>query len=607
MDRIKAWIRNLNLRGKLMFYSYAVITPVLLLISLLLVVRNYETTKMNRQLMQAQSAQSLEDSLNVLRSDMQNICTYLCVNEDIEKILNSSEPELLNQNFQLWLDEAPMNIVLDILALKGYIKTIAIYPENGVNPYLRCLDATAYVNETDAIQKSKAYKSAVEAAGAVKWAFVPKENTDIYQSNRNDKIILYREMYDLSKKKRLGFLVLGANADVFYELCENAVQNEKEGILILTPQGEQLFTYGNCDAKVVRALVSDDSWKGRRTEGMAQCRTFDIFWAQNDKNSLMVCKIVPRTSAGVLLKQSLATPAILLAVLLLGLCPIFLFIARVVTKPLMRLTEAMGKFQKGDFTQQIPVESNDELGVVADCFNDMVEDIKKLIDTNYVMALHEKESELNALQAQINPHFLYNTLDALYWRAMDSENEEIAEDILALSNLFRMLLGEGKGMLPVENEEHLIETYLHIQKMRFSKRFDYHIYMEEKIKDVLIPKLILQPFVENAVVHGFEHTDTRCTLKVQGRSINNENGEYVEFTITDTGRGMTEEQLADIWNVEKSRRYASQRIGHYAINNVKERLELKYHENYKLMITSAEGQGTTVVITIPAEERGEDS
>ena len=606
MSRIKSLIKNLNLREKLIFYCYAVITPILLLISLLLVIRNYETTQTDSQLMQAQSAQSLEDSLDVLRSDMQNICTYLCVNEDIGKILNSSEPELLNQNFQLWLDEAPMNIVLDILALKGYIKTIAIYPENGVNPYLRCLDATAYVNETDIIQKSEAYKMAVEAAGAVKWGFVPKEAADIYQSNRNDKIVLYREMYDLSKKKKLGFLVLGANADGFYELCENTVQNENEGILILTPQGEQLFTYGNCDAEVVRALISDSSWKGKRSEGMAQCGTFDIFWAQNDKNSLTVCKIVPRTSAGALLKQSLTTPVILLTVLLLGLCPVFLFLARVVTKPLKRLTEAMGKFQKGDFTQQIPVESNDELGVVADCFNDMVEDIKKLIDTNYVMALHEKESELNALQAQINPHFLYNTLDALYWRAMDSENEEIAEDILSLSNLFRMLLGQGKGMIPVENEENLIETYLHIQKMRFSKRFDYTIHIEDEIKNVLIPKLILQPFVENAVVHGFENTDAKCTLAVLGHSIQKEKNAYIEFTISDTGRGMTKEQLADIWNIEESRRYASQRIGHYAINNVKERLELKYHEKYELTITSEEGKGTSVVVIIPIEERGEN-
>ena len=158
----------------------------------------------------------------------------------------------------------------------------------------------------------------------------------------------------------------------------------------------------------------------------------------------------------------------------------------------------------------------------------------------------------------------------------------------------------------MENEENLIETYLHIQKMRFSKRFDYTIHIEDEIKNVLIPKLILQPFVENAVVHGFENTDAKCTLAVLGHSIQKEKNAYIEFTISDTGRGMTKEQLADIWNIEESRRYASQRIGHYAINNVKERLELKYHEKYELTITSEEGKGTSVVVIIPIEERGEN-
>lgn len=602
MHQIRSFIRNLNLRGKLIFYSYAVITPILLCISILLMARNYGETQENRRLLQTQSVQSLEDSVDVLRSDMQNICTYLCVNEDIGKILNSSQPNTLNENFQLWLDEAPMNIVLDMLALKGYIKTIAIYPENGVNPYLRCLDATSYISSTASIQAGEKYRLAVEAVGAVRWAFTGKEDTQIYQSNRNDKIILYREMYDLSKKKKLGFLVLGANAERFYELCENAVQNEEEGILLLTPQGEQLLTYGNCETSVVAGLLSDLSWKTKRQEGVAEYGGYDIFWAQNERNSLTVCKIVPKTNAAALLKQSVGTPLILLAVLLLGLCPIFLFIARVVTKPLQRLTEAMGEFQRGDFTQKIPVESNDELGTVAECFNAMVEDIKELIDTNYVMALKEKESELNALQAQINPHFLYNTLDALYWRAMDCNNEEIAEDILSLSDLFRLVLGQGKSMIPVENEKRLIETYLHIQKLRFSKRFDYEIHMEDNILNMLIPKLILQPFVENAVVHGFENTDTKCTLEITGKLLQKEQTTFIEFTISDTGKGMTQEQLAEIWKLEDAKRYASQRVGHYAINNIKERLELKYHEHYMLTISSVSGSGTTVRIMIPTEE-----
>ena len=593
---------KLNLRKKLIFYCYATIAPVLLFISTILTIKNYEDNQEKRILTQTQSVQTLEDSIDVLRSDIQNICTYLCVNEDILKILRSSQADQLNQNFQLWLDDAPMNIVLDILAVKGNINTIAIYPENGVNPYLRCLDSASYINDIGQVRSGSFYDKAVQANGTVCWSYVGKGANGIYQTNRADKIVLYREMFDLSKKHRLGFLVLGTNADRFVELCKNAVIQKDECILVLTPQGEKLFSYGSSAEEAETRLLSDFSWKTKKSFGMFGEDGYDVFWSQNTKSSFVICKIVPQTGVGMLIKEAVGTPIILLAVLLIGLCPIFLFISKVITDPLHRLTIAMEKFQQGDFTQKISIESQDELGMVAGCFNKMVENIKELIDTNYVMALQEKESELNALQAQINPHFLYNTLDALYWKAVESENKEMEEDILALSNLFRLLLGQGKAMLTLCEEKSLIEAYLHVQKMRFSKRLEYEIRISDDIDEVVIPKLILQPFVENAVVHGFENVETKCLLTVEGHELKDKPG-YIEFRVKDTGNGMTQEQLADIWKTAETKQYASQRIGHYAIRNVKERLELKYHGDYILEIASEIGKGTCVRIVIPKEER----
>ena len=130
--------------------------------------------------------------------------------------------------------------------------------------------------------------------------------------------------------------------------------------------------------------------------------------------------------------------------------------------------------------------------------------------------LSGKESELAALQAQINPHFLYNTLDSLYWQAMNADNEEIAESILALSQLFRLVLSQGKREVTVGQETELVSRYFQIQKMRFSKRLEYKINVEDSVKKAKIPKLILQPFVENAIVHGFENVSTPCELTVSG-------------------------------------------------------------------------------------------
>lgn len=207
------------------------------------------------------------------------------------------------------------------------------------------------------------------------------------------------------------------------------------------------------------------------------------------------------------------------------------------------------------------------------------------------------EAEIRALQAQINPHFLYNTLDALYWRATNEGNDEIAEDILSLSQLFRHVLGQGNAQTDIGNEKELLEEYLHIQKMRFSDHLDYEIHMEEAILSHMIPKLILQPFVENAVVHGFERDGGDCLIRVDGKR----EGEWIVFTVEDNGVGMSEEQLQDIWEVPDAKRYAGQRIGRYAIRNVKERLELLYGDGCTLRIESAVGRGTCVTIRIPWE------
>lgn len=196
---------------------------------------------------------------------------------------------------------------------------------------------------------------------------------------------------------------------------------------------------------------------------------------------------------------------------------------------------------------------------------------------------------------RINPHFLYNTLDSLYWKATESGNDEIAEDILSLSQLFRLVLNRGNGIVTVQTEAELIERYLHIQKMRFGKRLSYEISLEQRILEEEIPKLILQPFVENAIVHGFEKTDGNYTLQVTGAW---KEGRLI-FQIIDTGVGMSEEQMKAIWDTTDTRKYASQRIGRYAIRNVKERLEILYHEDYELSLKSRVGEGTTVTISIP--------
>lgn len=142
-----------------------------------------------------------------------------------------------------------------------------------------------------------------------------------------------------------------------------------------------------------------------------------------------------------------------------------------------------------------------------------------------------------------------------------------------------------------------MSCYLQIQKMRFTKRLEYQVEMDEEVRQAQMPKLILQPFVENAIVHGFENVTTPCYLWVAAKK----DGSYIRFEIRDTGVGMRREQIDAIWKEEPDR-YRKQRIGRYAIKNIKERLELRYREDFKLEIQSDVGKGTTVVLMIPLKE-----
>lgn len=224
------------------------------------------------------------------------------------------------------------------------------------------------------------------------------------------------------------------------------------------------------------------------SEGEEICNYGDstIYRVENANDGILVCQVEAKSSLWGNLIRILAEPLALLIGFMIGLFPIFLFISKVVTVPLEYLQSGMEQFKKGDFNQKLEVMTYDEVGQVTECFNDMVDEIRELVNKNYIMALKEKESELLALQAQINPHFLYNTLDALYWQAQNTDNEELAEDILALSNLFRMVLGQGKAVITAGEETELIKEYLHVQKMRFEKRLIYEISVEEGIKDAVI-------------------------------------------------------------------------------------------------------------------------
>lgn len=594
--KLKQHINGLSIKKKIIFYSYIVITPILLIISGVLFTFNYSKMTVSQNERGINSVRNLDSSLEELNQKMIEMSTYICINSDIIEILTTDDVAALNEDSQLWLNHAPMRYIGDTMALQGYMKTLGIYPENGVSPYLKCMDSSSYTPDLLELRSSELYQEVVASRGKIYWKLVSKNSNGIYQGNRTDKIVLFREMYDLSKQNPLAYLVIGADAQKYRDLCEALVGYEDDKVMVLNQQGEELFSYGELSDKIKNFLTEGELYREYITTGKNTFtyQNHEIYLVQNEKSGMIVCMLINHNNITDQLLSVAYTPLLLLLGFLLGLFPVLNFVSNIVTKPLGKVCQAMLHFREGDFNQQVTVETGDEVGEVAECFNKMAVDTKTLIEHSYVMELRKKESELMALQAQINPHFLYNTLDSLYWQAQEEGNEEIAENILALSNLFRLVLGQGKDSIAVEQEINLVREYLKIQKMRFARRLDYDIHIDPEIEYRTIPKLIIQPFVENAVVHGFENTDAQCSVSVCGKKLK----DGMEFTISDTGIGMTEEQVHNILEIDDSEHYKGQRIGRYAIKNVKERLTIQYHDRFELNVDSVVSQGTKITIRI---------
>ena len=405
--------------------------------------------------------------------------------------------------------------------------------------------------------------------------------------------MLCREVFDLAKKKPLAFLTVGISEDTIEELCSGARQSDEETIILYDGSGRKIISYGAEDEKVYEYIQEENLLKV--SNGNAVSRGREIFWEKTERDGWIVCKVLPARDFWYFFKEIIYIPLLLLLGIGFGLLPVLLLVSNVISRPLEKVCIAMEKFRQGDFQQQVEVQTQDEVGKVASCFNQMVVETNQLIHKNYVMVLKERESELAVLQAQINPHFLYNALDSIYWQATDVGDEETAESIYQLAQLFRLVLGQGKNFMTVEREAELLQRYLEIQKLRFGRLMDFEIQIQGDILKEKIPKLILQPFVENAVIHGGENGDEPYQILVTGVLKDG----YMEFQIRDTGAGMTREQIAKIWEEDSSKVFAAQRVGRYAIKNVRERLELQYGSDFELHVESEEKQGTTVTVVIP--------
>nr|WP_281244809.1 sensor histidine kinase [Gracilibacillus orientalis] len=270
-----------------------------------------------------------------------------------------------------------------------------------------------------------------------------------------------------------------------------------------------------------------------------------------------------------------------------------LFFASMITKPVNKLKTLMGNVEEGRFDLRFHSKYRDEIGQLGKSYNKMIDEIERLIELVYKEQKSKREAELEILQAQIKPHFLYNTLDTIQWMADEYHATKITELVNALTTLFRIGLNKGKEFITVEEEVEHVKSYLIIQMTRYESKLEYEINMNERVKDYQVLKLILQPLVENAIYHGIRNKRGKGKIII---NIDTQDDKLL-FTVRDTGMGVKSDKLREINNYLK--KIDSNVSKGYGLFNVNARIKLSYGTDYGLEVYSEFKKGTTINAILP--------
>ena len=293
--------------------------------------------------------------------------------------------------------------------------------------------------------------------------------------------------------------------------------------------------------------------------------------------------------ASVIMTMIVALSSIIIASILVNI-----LVTDSITKPIRILCEKTAMVAKGDFTTRTTFENQDELSVLSDSFNDMAIKLEQQVKSIRLEQENLRYMESKLLQAQINPHFLYNTLDTIIWLIEGDKNSEAIDMIVSLSDFFRIVVSKGKDFITIREEEIHIKSYLQIQQSRYKDILDFEINIPEELYEYQILKLTMQPLVENSLYHGIKMLRARGKITITGEIID----QVIFLHVIDNGIGMDEDEL-DALRKEVETPGGKQSTG-FGLANVNKRIKLNYGNMYGMEIQSKKGVGTDIILKFPA-------
>lgn len=563
MNRLRKWIKNMKYRHKLTILL--VVTALVPMTVLALYAHSRQSTMVRSS--DLEDMQSIIDqtkeSIDSQTAVYSSLLNYLTYSPDIEEIIKE-------KNIDNYTAYEKYNEIADPLLSvpKSYHDAI-----NRIQLFARSIQVEhEYTLVPLAKMKEEWWSSELQDDVRIQWLV----------NLESKEVAAVRMIYD--DQALDAAICIALDYDKIFQPLTN-ILTEENGGMVTDEDGRIL--YNKSELEDIELKKSDD--RDTALEKINQECAYTMAESKENNWGFYLYKSQRAISGSVrrlLLEEIPLMAACCLITLVLGLS-----FSRIFTRKIEELTRNMDKVNHGSREVTVSSDSEDEVGILINSFRRMMDEINRLIDEVYVNKIALKEYELKALQAQINPHFLYNTLSMMNWMAIRSGQMEISKVTLALSTFYRTALSKGEDMVTVETCIRNMEAYLEIQLTMHDHNFTVEWETDPDIKNEKMPKLLLQPVVENAIEHGIdekEEGDKKLFLSFKGQ------GDDEEIIVRDNGTGMEQ---------EKAETLVTYQAKGYGLKNVNDRIRLLYGESYGIQIYSAPGEGTTVIMRFPKEIR----
>jgi len=522
--------------------------------------------------------------------NMENISLLAMTNKDVKYFI--SDNTFIGSEDRRQYEKRISDLFQSILYTRQDIASIMVFGYNG--RYVSDRRITN-LNPNVKLEEQAWYENARSAGG--KSVLSAPHVQNVIQDEYRWVVSLSRELKSTDGIIAEGVFLVDLNLSVIDAICSQINLGKKGYVFIVDPDGnivyhpQQQLIYSNLRAERIPEVMHAPSGTSFTASDQEGKRIYSV----QDTN--FGWKIVGVAYADELIADVGTIRNTIIAYALAGLAVSLLLsmlLSYRLTRPIKKLQADMKMVEKGNFGIQTEIRQMDEIGQLGRTFNLMVSRIKNLMQEMIRTQENKRKNELQLLQAQINPHFLYNTLDSIVWMAEQKQHEQVVLMTSALAKLFRASITKDKELVPIRVEAEHISNYLLIQKMRYNDQLDYRVEIDESILSCKTLKILLQPFVENAIYHGIRSKPEGGTILIRGR----EDDGRIVFEVEDDGAGMTPEQLAGIWSSEED---APKRKG-IGIHNVNERIGLHFGREFGVKIRSEPEAGTCVTIILPKFE-----